>query len=192
MQAKADVDKQLIESFKKIALEVPISKITIKDITDGAGVIRPTFYNHFQDKYEVIERIIRTELLDPMRPLLQNEMFDEAILLIFTNILKEKELYKKLSKMEGQNSFEDIVRDCIRDILLELLVDKIGTKTAKHKWMTPDKLADYYSLSMTFIVMTWIQTDMVIPPKEVAEVYNYVISKSLKDMVEDIAEWKQP
>ncbi len=192
MQAKADVDKLLIGSFKNIALEVPISKITIKDITDGAGVIRPTFYNHFQDKYEVIERIIRTELLDPMRPLLQNEMFDEAILLIFTNILKEKELYKKLSKMEGQNSFEDIVRSCIRDILLELLIDKIGTKAAKHKWMTPDKLADYYSLSMTFIVMTWIQTDMVIPPREVAEVYNYVISKSLKDMVEDIAEWKQP
>ena len=30
-------------------------KITIKMITDQAGVIRPTFYNYFQDKYEVME-----------------------------------------------------------------------------------------------------------------------------------------
>lgn len=188
MQHKTDIDKQLMQSFKQIALETPVSKITIKDITDGAGVIRATFYNHFQDKYDLIERIIRTEILDPMKPLLQNEMFDDALLIIFTNLLKEKEFYKKLSKMEGQNSFEDIVRSCIKDILLEVLLEKMGNKAIKQKWMTPDKIADYYSLSMTFIVVTWIQTDMTISPREVAQVYNYVISKSLKDIVEDMTD----
>ena len=73
MQGKNDMDGLLIRSFKELALHHPIEKITIKEITDKAGVIRPTFYNHFQDKYELLERIINTELLEPIRPLLENQ-----------------------------------------------------------------------------------------------------------------------
>ena len=54
MQGKNDVDILLAKSFKELAVHCPIEKITIKEITDGAGVIRPTFYNHFQDKYELL------------------------------------------------------------------------------------------------------------------------------------------
>ena len=57
-QGKQAIDLALAESFKELASRHPIEKITIKDITDKAGVIRPTFYNHFQDKYELIEWIV--------------------------------------------------------------------------------------------------------------------------------------
>ena len=61
-QGREAVDALLAESFKELALRQPIEKITIKEITDKAGLIRPTFYNHFQDKYELLEWIIMTEL----------------------------------------------------------------------------------------------------------------------------------
>ena len=48
-QAKSAVDTLLAEALKELAEKHPIEKITIKEITDRAGVIRPTFYNHFQD-----------------------------------------------------------------------------------------------------------------------------------------------
>ena len=54
-QGKCAIDTLLAESFKELAKKHPIEKITIKEITDLAGVIRPTFYNHFQDKYELLE-----------------------------------------------------------------------------------------------------------------------------------------
>ena len=50
MQQKKEVKTLLAESFKELALEKPVEKITIKEITDRAGVIRVTLYNHFQDK----------------------------------------------------------------------------------------------------------------------------------------------
>ena len=56
-QGKSAIDTLLAESFKELALKQPIEKITIKEITDKAGVIRPTFYNHFQDKYDLLEWI---------------------------------------------------------------------------------------------------------------------------------------
>ena len=64
IQGKTDIDQLLAKSLKEIAVRRPVEKITIKEITDKAGVIRPTFYNHFQDKFELIEWIIRTELLE--------------------------------------------------------------------------------------------------------------------------------
>ena len=51
-------DQILADSLKALVLKKPVEKITIKEITDKAGVIRPTFYNHFQDKYELLEWII--------------------------------------------------------------------------------------------------------------------------------------
>lgn len=65
-QGKNAVDTLLAESFKELTLKQPIEKITIKEITDKAGVIRPTFYNHFQDKYELLEWIIMTQIIEPI------------------------------------------------------------------------------------------------------------------------------
>ena len=77
-QGRNAIDTLLAESLKELTIKQPIEKITIKEITDKAGVIRPTFYNHFQDKYELLEWIIRTELLEPVKPLIQNGMIDQA------------------------------------------------------------------------------------------------------------------
>ena len=72
VQVHNEVDRKLADSLKKLAASHPIEKITIKDITDEAGVIRPTFYNHFQDKYELLEWIIGVDLLQPIFPLLHH------------------------------------------------------------------------------------------------------------------------
>ena len=89
MPQKATVDKLLAESFKELVAVTPVEKITIKEITDKAGVIRPTFYNHFQDKYELLEWIIRTEILDPILPLFQGGFIREGFTLAFQNMEKE-------------------------------------------------------------------------------------------------------
>ena len=39
----------LAESLELLMQEKPFDKITIKQICDRAGVIRATFYNHFED-----------------------------------------------------------------------------------------------------------------------------------------------
>ena len=93
-QGRNAIDTLLAESLKELTIKQPIEKITIKEITDKAGVIRPTFYNHFQDKYELLEWIIRTELLEPVKPLIQNGMIDQALIIIFAGIEKEKD-YKR-------------------------------------------------------------------------------------------------
>ena len=44
----------LAESFREIAENKPIDKITIKDITENCGYSPATFYRQFKDKYDLI------------------------------------------------------------------------------------------------------------------------------------------
>lgn len=47
------------EAFKQLIAEKPFAGITVQDIIDRAMVNRKTFYNHFSDKYDLAEQIMR-------------------------------------------------------------------------------------------------------------------------------------
>lgn len=186
-QGKSAIDTLLAESFKELARKRPIEKITIKEITDLAGVIRPTFYNHFQDKYELLEWIVTTDLLHPIEPLLQNGMISEGLVLLFTNIEKDGEFYARVIKQEGQNSFVEIARTCVEKVLADVIGKAYEGKKPRYAWLTPKRIAAYYAQSMCHIAITWIQSGMTIPAKELAEIYGYMIGHSLKDIVEGVS-----
>lgn len=185
-QGKREMDHLLAQSFKQLACQRPIEKITIKEITDRAGVIRPTFYNHFQDKYELLEWIIREELLEPVKPFIRSGMTIQAITFLFINIEKEKEFYMKASRLEGQNSFFSIAQHCIETLLAEVFEEYRGQKKPKYTWLTPEFMAQYYGQSMLFVVVRWIQSGMTIPPQELGELYEYIINHSLEDALKDL------
>lgn len=181
---KGNVDELLAASFKELVLTRPIEKITIKEITDLAGVIRPTFYNHFQDKYELLEWMIKKEILNPVKPLVEAGMIDEALTLIFTALLRDKEFYQKASRLEGQNSFGSIAQSCIMELLLEIMKDHTMFLTPKNSWITPEHIAEYYAQSMNYVVMTWIKSGMALTPKEMVGIYNYIITHSMQEVLE--------
>ncbi len=187
IQGKNAVDILLAESFKELVLQRPIEKITIKEITDKAGVIRPTFYNHFQDKYELLEWIIKTDLIEPMKPLIQTGLIDQALLFVFTGIEREKGFYSKACRLEGQNSFESIVMTCIKETLLEVL--EIHNKSKEViKWLTPDVLTSYYAESMSFMIISWIRTGMKATPQEITDIYRYLADKSFEEVLGTVSE----
>ena len=90
MEDKRNIEQAMADSLKVLAVKMPFEKITIKQITDGAGVIRVTFYNHFQDKYDLLEWIVKNDIISPVRILLANNMYREALILMFTNMQKER------------------------------------------------------------------------------------------------------
>lgn len=191
MTEKKDVEHALAESLKKLAVQMPFEKITIKKITDGAGVIRVTFYNHFQDKYDLLEWIMRTDILEPVRILLTNGMYREALILIFSNLKKEKEFYMHVSRIEGQNSFREIVKHSVYTVLYDVFEQAAGNKPLDHPWLAPEYLANYYGESMTFVVVYWIQKGMPSTPEEMATVYEYIGTRSMMDILEELSGRKQ-
>lgn len=182
------VDVLLAESFKELACRQPVEKITIKAITDRAGVIRPTFYNHFQDKYELLEWIIKKDIIEPTHPLFQNGMTEQAMHLMLAALERDKEFYCMVVKTQGQNSFASIAQKCIQELLEQLFDTKLkaAAKKAKSKWLTKEHLAAYYAQSLCYLVVNWMQSGMVLPAKEMTDVYIYIMKHSIDDVLDDL------
>lgn len=64
-------------------------------------------------------------------------------------MLHDKEFYKNVARMEGQNSFETIVEKCIVDKFLELYFTNPLAHNARNPWITPERIAGYYAHAMT-------------------------------------------
>ena len=186
MRRKENVDKKLIESFKKLEKKTPIEKITIQEIAEGAGVIRPTFYNHFQDKYQLLEHIFTSEVIKPVKPLIQNDMLDNAVVLIFVQMLKDKEFYSRVYRLQGQNSFESIVKNSLYEMLLDFIQESSQNKVSRYKLLSHEMLASYYSEFLGFIFITWIQDGMIVPPQEMKNLFNYIKDHSLYEIVREM------
>lgn len=186
MEGKKDATKALlVSSFKKLVLTRPFEKITIKMITDDAGVIRPTFYNYFQDKYEVLEWIFTHEIADKMNLLLENDMDYEAIKMLFICLEKQREFYKRAFLITGPNGFYELLENYTYRTFLNLLSKYPLKQDAHIHFLTPENIAKYYTMSLCEAVRAWITLDNTdLTAEEIYEAYLYLIHHSLLDTID--------
>lgn len=184
---KRNTKNELAKSFKLLLEKIPMEKLTVQEITDLTGVIRPTFYNHFSDKYELLEYIIRNDLLMPIKPLLVNGMIIEGLTLLFTNMKNERKFYENAIKIEGQNSFESIARQEVSRLLVQVIEEQEGSWRPRHVWLTSDIIAEYYAQSMVYIAITWIKREFIVTPKELSEIYDQLTRCSMLDIIKEYA-----
>ena len=98
-QKSQTTEEALVAGMKHLITVMPFEKITVKEIADAAHVKRPTFYNHFKDKYDVVEYILKQELIEPARTLMACDMLEEAIRLILVTMKKEKTFYMRVARI---------------------------------------------------------------------------------------------
>ena len=177
------IENVMANSFKTLAIKKPIEKITIKEITDLTGVIRPTFYNHFQDKYELLEWIIKTDVVNPAMEKFMKGDFKSGVVGFLENFRREKEFYRACALYSGQNSFEDILGKEIRDIIF-FFVDSGAIKDKLwYKWLTPVMVVDFFSTPVADSIIKWINNGMTLPPEEIWECFVYLFTHSIVDMI---------
>lgn len=183
---KKDTEKIIADTFKELLLKNSMEKITVKEICEKADIIRPTFYNHFADKYEVLEYIIRTDILEPIKPLLFNNMMTAAYTLLLTNIGNDIEFYKRAVMIEGQNSFSNISISLVTELLVETIEKLHPVHHFRYSWMSREMLAEYYANTMCYIAINWIKRDFMVSPDELSEIFDYISSHSIIDIFNDI------
>lgn len=178
-----ETEERLIASFKKLMIDHPFNKITIKMITDSANVIRPTFYNYFQDKYEIFSVILEKELFNSLHSLIEVDMLQEAAKMIFVYFDKNRAFYKRAFEVDGQNSFEEILINRISNLILHAIQNSDTTTIEEISILTKEQLAKYYSLNLVLAIKMWFQEDKkeVISADKFFEVYTFLITHDFQD-----------
>jgi len=176
---------QLSNSFKSLLLKYPFEKITVKMITDGAGVIRPTFYTYFPDKHAIFEWILEEELVDPLFALIDNDMEQEAFKMIFHYFTKHRNFYSKAFQVKGQNGFEEILTNDLHEFFNRMLGKYELNLEETTKLLTRENLSIFYSKKIITILQFWIM-DIENTERDADEVYEvsmFLFSHSFVDIV---------
>jgi len=180
-----NTQKQLIESFKALLLEYPFEKITIKMITNDADVIRPTFYNYFRDKHEVFEVILDDELFDSLRGLMNIDMFQEAIKMLFAYFDKNKPFYKKAFKVTGQNSFEDLLVQKIKELETAMVSEQNLQVKEEVALLSKEQIVEFYSVNLVYGIKLWVEDEFEgYNTDEMLEVYSILMTSDLEDLIQ--------
>lgn len=125
----------IIESFIILSNNKEFTAITVKDITEKAQINRATFYNHFLDKYDLLEKVVSEKLrLDLGCDQAKDQLpLDKTIKLIFLALAKfGMNMSKTCSSQEENETIDTIVHVHLTDIFSERLTkseQKINPET---------------------------------------------------------------
>lgn len=128
MIARLGTKDILAASLRELAKEKAVDKITIREITDNCGVSATTFYNHFQDKYELLAWIYN-QWIEPIWGRIGNGVsWREALAKACTALLEDQAFYANaLKNTAGQTSFRYATNDYAIGLLLSRCRDNAHT-----------------------------------------------------------------
>ena len=105
MAASIITKKRIAKAFKQLLEEMEFDKISIVDIMELAQIRRQTFYNHFLDKYQLLDWIFENDLKERVADNLDFISGRQLLKELFFYFEEECDFYVKLFDIKGQNDF---------------------------------------------------------------------------------------
>ena len=136
--------KLIMDSFIELSGKKEFKDITVKDITTEAMINRATFYYHFQDIYDLLEKVLSEVLLINLdsRIFKNNELNEESIINIF---MATTNFQTSLSN-RCHRGYEDTIARIIRD-QLEVIFHKMLIKQ--------NEVKEDEGLKITAVMLSW-------------------------------------
>ncbi|MFC4386906.1 TetR/AcrR family transcriptional regulator [Gracilibacillus marinus] len=172
----------LKESFLSILEEKPISTITVKEICSTADINRSTFYAHFMDQYDLLNKI-EEEIIEDM---------DNYLTLC--NLCKEDETIQMTEKLleyilENKPVFVILLSENGDPIFLKKVMDvahahivKTWIKDSPLDTSTTTYLSTFVVSGSIHVIKKWLLTDTELSAKEMAFMINQFTLQGLSSI----------
>lgn len=121
--------KLIIDSFLALSKRKDFSAITVKDISKTASINRATFYSHFLDKYDLLEKVVNQKLLLNLgcEHTKAGLSLEDTLLQLFNSLTRfETYIDSYCTGHEEIETVDSIVHQQLTRILLEKINDTKG------------------------------------------------------------------
>lgn len=180
-------EDRIIKSFKKLVNENSFDKVTVTMIAEDAGISRPIFYRYFKDKYELMDYMLYNEVTKELEVLLEHNMILEAIKYLFTHIINEAKLYRKLFETTGQNSFEQVMIEQFTNFFNEHLKIFDTDLLPDNPMLSPLIICKYLVMGLTVAIKGYLNSPEItnINVDQAVETYYFLVSHSIFDLTKE-------
>ena len=173
---------QLAEGLRILMHKNLLEKITIKQICDECHVIRATFYNYFDDKYDCLNYIVYLDINENINDSIGTADFQKALNRVMDTIEKNKDFYRTAYQVIGQNSFEDMIRTNLRHMVNAHLVQ--SRVPGYLDCYSNELLAGYYAEGIAYVVRMFVFDKGIHSKEEAKQLFLDMMNSSFYDLIE--------
>lgn len=184
--------KEILSALTELLEQKSIDEITVREITDLAGINRGTFYLHYVDKYDLMEKSVTnviselqqlgTEVLNPDYPQEDPEKARETVVksltAIFQYVQDNSRFIRGLLSEKSNYSFHHKFNGILKDALIQ-------------KWerltpiIPPLYMASAVSYAYQGLIHSWLVNGMKESPAEMAEYGYRLIYHSMVELTQN-------
>jgi len=176
----------ILEALIELTIEKGFSSVTISDITKYAKINRATFYRHYQDKFDLLDKYAQAvyKLLDTPAEgessrVTKSTAFQVApgLVKMFEHIRSNAKFYRVMLGKNGDPAFTEKIRQYIHKRIQRSLPNGLlNDKTLLDLYLS------YSSSASVGTVVWWLENEMPYTPEEMATISYQLGMANLKSL----------
>jgi len=171
----------IMNTFVDLLAEKGFDKITINDIAERANINRGTFYLHYVDKFDLLDKCIET-YVEPLRQHCSNttDTSTDAIALqsIFEYLEKNFTIYKLLLSNEGAGFFRNRLYATIAQALTE-----VSALKPENNAFSDGVTIHFLTSGFIGVLEWWVNNSMPCNVQEITDQLMFLIEPYTKHLV---------
>ncbi len=177
-------EAQLVKGLTKLMKTKSIKEITVKELADEVDINRSTFYLHYKDIYDMVEKIensLTQNLLSTLDELSKNrvtkstiaELLQDTYNIIYSNCDICSVLLSKNGDISFHNKISKIIYDKIHTIIKNAMVDSSTENEVT--------IATHYFISgIVGIIEVWLQDITLGTPEYITDMSIRLIESGIR------------
>lgn len=169
--------KLLSNSLMSLLTEKSFEDIRISDICDRAMVHRTTFYKHFEDKYQLLDCLLRDLIEDFEKESLKTpaddpkQYYSNLFRLLLEHMCKNKKMYT-IGLLNTSSAMKQLQKIVLESIEYRLRNDE---KNGIEFIVPIDIIAGFFSPALVYSAGEWLEEDMIIPIEEMVKYCDNIV-----------------
>lgn len=178
--------EQIAASLKGLMETKPLTKISIREITDACHINRGTFYYHFQDIYAVVKWILEKEAYSYIDAYATLLTYEDAVRFVLNYARSNRYVVKcaldTFAMEELKQFFHKDIRRTIKNTIEEIASDS----RVSNKYL--DFLTDFYAYALLNLLIEWIKNGMKEDDDTIVRQIRTVVSGTIEQALKNAEE----
>ncbi|MEH7334542.1 TetR/AcrR family transcriptional regulator [Neobacillus drentensis] len=165
------------KAFMELMSEKSFDHITIQDISDRANVGRRTIYDHYMDKFDLLDKLIEEHIneLRKLCVLAADLDFTEGNLMWFEYFERNSSFFSTMLASKGAPTF----RSHFLKFVIEELAGEVDVTEGINQGLSKDLVLKFVGAAIVEIVTAWITNGLSEPTQVVAEQVGILLDRNL-------------
>ncbi|UFT99534.1 TetR family transcriptional regulator C-terminal domain-containing protein [Radiobacillus kanasensis] len=178
--------RQLLkDAFIDLLQEMDIEKITVNSLAEQATINRVTFYSHYRDIPDMIEKLADDMIADISSVLSQTSETGDANWSRMVNFLQylaeNASFYKIVLTSKRISLFRDRLLLLLTDTIVSSIEKKGSGSTVLKAGIQKDILIWYDSAALIGTIVAWLRNDMPYTPSYLAKQFYLLHHRNMKE-----------